>query len=287
MCIKSHLIYFIFFPACIINTTPKAVTTRYIHTPGGSLYYVPIVDKSLLPIVGQVYGTLQQCVEMYRLYAFNAGFDIRKSSQKKAVSGLVKQKYYLCNRAGTPKNMSMDTLENGEKPIRKSNMERTGCRALVRFDWIYGTMNFRLVDFQEKHNHQLLPAEYRHLSKKERQLKYAEQLFIYNASISNIGPTKAHQLYSNMKGCEQNVNGTVDDFRNWKRDLNVYISDSDSQMLVNKMEERKKYIPGFCFEYRVLDSQLHSIFWSDEVAQYNYKEFGDIISFDATYRTNR
>ncbi|XP_071687141.1 protein FAR-RED IMPAIRED RESPONSE 1-like [Rutidosis leptorrhynchoides] len=114
-------------------------------------------------------------------------------------------------------------------------------------------------------------------------MKYAEQLFVYHSSVSNIGPTKAYEVYSNMKGSEKNVHGTVTDFRNWKRDLNVFINASDSRVLVNKMEQRKKYVPGFSFEYKLEKSQQHSIFSADEVAKCNYKEFSDIISFDATY----
>ncbi|XP_024971930.1 uncharacterized protein LOC112510813 [Cynara cardunculus var. scolymus] len=34
-------------------------------------------------------------------------------------------------------------------------------------------------------------------------------------------------------------------------------------------------------------SELHTSFWVDEVARFNYSEFGDVISFDATFRTNR
>ncbi|XP_071688630.1 protein FAR1-RELATED SEQUENCE 5-like [Rutidosis leptorrhynchoides] len=267
--------------------TPIVRTTRKKETPGGSLYYAPIVDESLLPIVGKNYETLEECEKMYRLYAFHACFDIRKSTQKTTKSGLVKQKYYLCNRGGVPMQVNFDTLQSSKKPIRKSNMECTGCRARVKFDWVYGTNTFILSDFQEHHNHELLPQEYRHLSKTERQMKYAEQLFVYHSSVSNIGPTKAYEVYSNMKGSEKNVHGTVTDFRNWRRDLNVFINASGSQMLVNKMEERKKYVPGFSFEYKLEKSQLHSIFWADEVAKCNYKEFSDIISFDATYRMNR
>ncbi|XP_071713032.1 protein FAR1-RELATED SEQUENCE 5-like [Rutidosis leptorrhynchoides] len=266
--------------------TPKVATTRKKETPCGSLYYAPIVDESLLPVVGKNYGTLEECEKMYRLYAFHACFDIRKSTQKTTKSGLVKQKYYLCNRGGVPMQVNFDTLQSSKKPIRKSNMECTGCRARVKFDWVYGTNTFILSDFQEHHNHELLPQEYRHLSKAERQMKYAEQLFVYHSSVSNIGPTKAYEVYSNMKGSEKNVHGTVTDFRNWRRDLNVFINASDSQMLVNKMEERKKYVPGFSFEYKLEKSQLHSIFWADEVAKCDYKEFSDIISFDATYRTD-
>ncbi|XP_071714396.1 protein FAR1-RELATED SEQUENCE 2-like [Rutidosis leptorrhynchoides] len=208
--------------------SPKATATRKNETPGGSLYYAPIVDKLFLPVIGHNYGTLDQCEEMYRLYAYHACFDIRKAGQKTAKSGLVKQKYYLCNKAGTPKEVYFDTLQETKKPIRKSNMECTRCRAKVRFDRVYGTDTFVLADFEEQHNHE-----------------------------------------------------------NWKRDLNVFINATDSQMLVNKMEERKKYVPGFSFEYKLEKSQLHSIFWADEVAKCNYKEFSDVISFDATYRTNR
>ncbi|XP_071715246.1 protein FAR1-RELATED SEQUENCE 5-like [Rutidosis leptorrhynchoides] len=225
--------------------SPKATATRKNETPGGSLYYTPIVDKHFLPVIGHNYGTLDQCEEMYRLYAYHACFDIRKAGQKTAKSGLVKQKYYLCNKAGTPKEVYFDTLQETKKPIRKSNMECTGCRAKVRFNRVYETDTFILADFEEQHNHELLPIEYRHLSKKERKM------------------------------------------RNWKRDLNVFINATNSQMLVNKMEERKKYVPDFSFEYKLEKSQLHSIFWADEVAKCNYNEFSDVISFDATYRTNR
>ncbi|KAL4582906.1 hypothetical protein LXL04_007467 [Taraxacum kok-saghyz] len=32
--------------------------------------------------------------------------------------------------------------------------------------------------------------------------------------------------------------------------------------------------------------QLNAMFWADETAKLNYKEFGDVVSFDATFRTN-
>ncbi|XP_071714631.1 protein FAR1-RELATED SEQUENCE 4-like [Rutidosis leptorrhynchoides] len=142
--------------------TPTTTTTRKNETPGGSSYYAPIVDKSFLPVIGNNYETLDQREEMYRLYAYNACFDIRKAGQKTAKSG-----------------------------------------AKVRFEWVYGTNSFFLVDFEEQHNHELLLIEYRHLSKKKRQMRYAEQLFIYHSTVSNIGPTKEYEVYSNMKGSEK------------------------------------------------------------------------------------
>nr|GEV65233.1 protein FAR1-related sequence 5-like [Tanacetum cinerariifolium] len=39
--------------------------------------------------------------------------------------------------------------------------------------------------------------------------------------------------------------------------------------------------------YRVENSELVAMFWADEVAKCNYKEFGDMVSFDATFNNNK
>ncbi|GJT81009.1 C2 calcium-dependent membrane-targeting protein [Tanacetum coccineum] len=89
-----------------------------------------------------------------------------------------------------------------------------------------------------------------------------------------------------MKGGEQYVHGMSDDFKNHIRDVNAFIGESDAQMLITKMENRKKFVPNFTFQYKVENSELVAMFWADEVDKCNYKEFGDIISFDATFQSH-
>ncbi|GJR64871.1 zinc finger, SWIM-type containing protein [Tanacetum coccineum] len=96
-----------------------------------------------------------------------------------------------------------------------------------------------------------------------------------------------YSVYAEKGGGTQYVHGTSDDFKNHIRDVNAFIGESDAQMLINKMENRKKFVPNFTFHYLVENSELVAMFWADEVAKCNYKEFGDIISFDATFRTNK
>ncbi|GJW53918.1 FAR1-related sequence 5-like protein [Tanacetum coccineum] len=105
----------------------------------------------------------------------------------------------------------------------------------------------------------------------------AEKMFVVKAATNKIGATRAHNLLSSMKGGYEYVHGTTDDFKNHQRDVNVFIGESDAQMLINKMENRKTYVPNFTFQYRVENSELVSMFWADEVAKCNYKEFGDSI----------
>ncbi|GKA16756.1 FAR1-related sequence 5-like protein [Tanacetum coccineum] len=114
----------------------------------------------------------------------------------------------------------------------------------------------------------------------------AEKMFVVKVATNKIGATHAHNLLSSMKGGYEYVHATTDDFKNHQRDVNVFIGKSDAQMLINKMENRKMYVPNFTFQYKVENSKLVAMFWTDEVAKCNYKEFGDIVSFDATFNNN-
>lgn len=227
---------------------------------------------------------------MYSKYAYEGGFGVRKSTQKRKRDMSITMKYLLCFKAGTPEDINVDTTnedEESDKTIRNVNLQITGCRAFVIFELVNGTNLFRVKNFEEKHNHMLLPDEYKHLSRKERQLAYSEQLYVHKASTSGMGATKAHNLLTSIRGSSTLVHGTTVDFKNFRRDINCFIGDSDSQMLINKMESRRKCVPDFTFKFKVVNSELVGLFWSDEVAKCNIKEFGDIVSFDATFQTNK
>ncbi|GJR53535.1 protein FAR1-related sequence 5 [Tanacetum coccineum] len=136
-------------------------------------------------------------------------------------------------------------------------------------------------------NGDLEREEYKHLSKTERQLTYMEQAFIVKATSVNIGATRAHHLLTGIKGSYLLVHGTTVDFKNFFRSVNCYIGDSDAQMLIHKMENRKKHVSDFLFDYLVENAELTTIFWADEVSKYKYREFSDVVSFDATFKTNK
>ncbi|GKD17911.1 FAR1-related sequence 5-like protein [Tanacetum coccineum] len=61
------------------------------------------------------------------------------------------------------------------------------------------------------------------------------------------------------------------------------VADPDSVM----EEVTSKITCDSALEYKVENSELIAMFWADEVAKCNYKEFGDTISFDATFNSNK
>ncbi|XP_035830896.1 protein FAR-RED ELONGATED HYPOCOTYL 3-like [Helianthus annuus] len=59
-------------------------------------------------------------------------------------------------------------------------------------------------------------------------------------------------------------------------------------MVINRMTDKKQYLADYLFEYSVDDDKrLTGLFWADGLCKLNFMEFGDVISFDATFKTNR
>lgn len=116
-----------------------------------------------------------------------------------------------------------------------------------------------------------------------------QKKFIFDNSRLNIGAMMSYRMSKEHCGGYANVRGTKTDYKNFYRDLKVYISDHDGCMfkdsLLKKVENSKG---GYFFDYCV-DSERHltRAFWADPICRKNYSIFGDVISFDATYGTNK
>ncbi|XP_047948774.1 protein FAR1-RELATED SEQUENCE 5-like [Salvia hispanica] len=80
---------------------------------------------------------------------------------------------------------------------------------------------------------------------------------------------------------------TVAELRNYVQGLKTYVEGSDAQMLLDEMARKKKACPDFTYHYQVGSSiELKSLFWCD-ASKRNYQLYGDVVSFDSTYNTNR
>nr|GMD50438.1 protein FAR1-RELATED SEQUENCE 5-like [Ipomoea batatas] len=121
-----------------------------------------------------------------------------------------------------------------------------------------------------------------------RSLDVGDQEFISACAKANIGTSKEFELYAELTGGFDKVGATCVDFRNCKRDVNAYLHEADAQAVVDKYRKKQLLFPTYTFEYETDDEQqLRGLFWADPIAKENYQRFGDMVSFDATYSTNR
>jgi zinc finger SWIM domain-containing protein 3 len=78
------------------------------------------------------------------------------------------------------------------------------------------------------------------------------------------------------------------DVQNYYRGLREKIKDGDAQMFVAQMERKKEANPAFFYDFVVDEhGKIVSIFWANATSRKNYSHFGDLVSFDATYSTNK
>ncbi|GJZ08380.1 FAR1-related sequence 5-like protein [Tanacetum coccineum] len=267
-------------------------------SPNGTPYWVPDVPEDEKPKKGRFFDNFNDAFEMYQVYSQKARFNIRKAGFKRK-NGQITHSYVECNRAGKPRrSKEVNTLNEvdvedveipgNKKRKRRTNSQAISCPAKLCLKRIIGTETYMVLDFVENHNHPLMNLNNMDLSKARRQLHFDDYIFIHRASLSNLGPTRAHRLKVALVGGYDKVRGTSTDYCNFKRCVNSFIGDRDAQMLVDKMFKRKKHVPDFSFEYHTLPSkELVRLFWADETMKCNYNAFGDVVSFDATFHTNK
>ncbi|GJZ74354.1 FAR1-related sequence 5-like protein [Tanacetum coccineum] len=129
--------------------TPRPSLYLHNETPGGTTYWEPNVDEPYLPLEGKHFDTIEECVE-----------------------------------EGVPEEININTLDpqNSNKQIRKTDIIITGCMARIKVDLDHVLGKYEITKFVAKHNHQLLPKEYKHLTKKQRKMPQAEKMFVVRAS---------------------------------------------------------------------------------------------------------
>ncbi|XP_019176733.1 PREDICTED: protein FAR1-RELATED SEQUENCE 5-like [Ipomoea nil] len=242
-------------------------------SPGMTQYWTPHCEDEIKPAVDMIFKTLDAGIEFYKHYASKVGFDTRSSSVVTARDETKIQKQIVCNREGFKNTgaqhfhsqSSADAGEGPSRPKRRRVSNRTGCRARIMFKYI-GAAGYQVTTFIEKHNHSMSSVLARQFLKGNRNISSVHQKFILDCAKANIGASKSHGLYSQIVRNYSEVGATVVDFKNVRRDLRAYILGDDAQILLMKMSR---------------------LFWADPMSKKNFAAFGDVVSFDATYSTNR
>ncbi|XP_074297244.1 protein FAR1-RELATED SEQUENCE 5-like [Silene latifolia] len=157
-------------------------------------------------------------------------------------------------------------LDSGEeqetlKPfdIRNTKLTRIGCTAMIEFRY-----------------------------NRDGHLHLYHKKTIIDHSRVNQGPTTAFRNVKEYVDGYENVGAQLVDFKNFGRDIKCFIGDRDAQLFVNHFEDKRDTSEGFYFAYEVDSGKcLVRAFWCDAESRRNYALFGDYITYDPTYSTNK
>ncbi|XP_074291020.1 protein FAR1-RELATED SEQUENCE 5-like [Silene latifolia] len=271
------------------------------HTPNGSERWICVVENKFRPTIGIVFSSLEAGIEFYGVYARACGFTPRKYTAKKLRGGIIYQKFIVSNRQGYRGNkqklrsIPVDEHNNGDNSStvetvkRRVKITRIGCRAYVRFALLNGLEGPTMIDdFSEFHNHHLTSVSNRDLEKISRCLDMFHKQLILDNSKLNIGAVKTFRQVKELVHGYENIGATLVDFKNFQRDIKCYIGKRDADLFLDHLEKLKATQPQFYFAYDVDASNcLTKVIWTDSSLIRNYSFFGDAVSFDPTYGTNK
>ncbi|XP_054791573.1 protein FAR1-RELATED SEQUENCE 5-like [Prosopis cineraria] len=241
------------------------------------------MDTSMTPIVGLEFDDLEEAWQYWIDYGGRIGFSVRKqnSNKSKKDDSIIYCKY-VCSKEGVKK---ADKRDFKTKKPRKET--RTGCEVKMIIKKV--NERFRVSELFLDHNHPLEPPETIHLLASQRRLPKAQGYALEFAEDTGIKQKASFNLMSKYARGRANLGYTKEEVKSYlrsrrQRDM-IY---GEAGFLLRYFQQQLTENPSFFHAYQMdSEEQITNVFWADARMLIDYDCFGDVISFDTTYSTNR
>ncbi|XP_019193967.1 PREDICTED: protein FAR1-RELATED SEQUENCE 4 isoform X2 [Ipomoea nil] len=231
-------------------------------------------SSNLEPRDDMEFDSHEAAYEFYKEYAKSVGFGTAKlSSRRSRASKEFIDAKFSCIRYGN-KQQSDDAINPRPSP-------KIGCKASMH---VKRRQNGKwyIHSFVKEHNHDLLPAQV-HLFRSHRN---GDPL----KNDPKIRRKKALAAVSNHYGgtyqfssCLENVFRSQHD-----RGRNLALEEGDAQMLLELFVHMQEENPEFFYAIDLNEEhRLRNVFWVDAKGMKDYANFGDVVSLDISYFSNK
>ncbi|XP_045791255.1 protein FAR1-RELATED SEQUENCE 6-like [Trifolium pratense] len=238
-----------------------------------------IVHEGEKPHVGMIFSSIDELTEYYKRYGQSMGFGVTKRSSKNGDDG---KKYFTlaCSRGTKYVSKSKNLLK--PNPITKTQCKArlNGCIGLD------GTVTISRIVLE--HNHDVSPTKARYFrsSKKlephlKKRLKLNDQAGI-NVSRNFRSLVIEAGGYDNLTFGEKDCRNYIDKVRRLR------LGTGDADAIQNYFVRMQKKNSQFYYVVDIDDnSRLRNVFWVDARCRVAYEYFGEVVTFDTTYLTNK
>ncbi|XP_058734030.1 protein FAR1-RELATED SEQUENCE 5-like [Vicia villosa] len=249
-----------------------------------------------------VFHELSSIKDFYAKYAHEKGFSVRRNlhsfyDSRNKKTDIVQYIRYVCNKHGFKHGSRADPKNktNSDTPVlieyhkeKELPEERTGCPASISLKYDSNVKGYHIYKWNVTHNHPLHKPEHSHYLRSAREISEPQkQLAIIN-SKSGMSVRSSFQVMRQIAGGSKNLGYCFQDLKNFLttvRQKEMVIG--DATIIQEYLRNEALRNPSFYYDIQVdSEENIASIFWSDAIMQQDYELFGDLISFDTTYRTN-
>jgi len=204
---------------------------------------------------------------------------------------------YVCNKQGFKKE---SLLNPNNRPTSDSSVviefvkvkekpeERVGCKAgiFLKLDEVLNV--YKIYRWDVAHCHPLHKPEHLCYLRSFREVNEVQgQLALIN-SKAGMSMRTSYEVMGQGVGGTENLPFRFSDLKNYLmtiRQKEMVVGEATVIQEFFRNEALSK--PSFYYDIQVDAAEdIANIFWADGIMQLDYSLFGDVISFDTTYRTN-
>ncbi|XP_028056450.1 protein FAR1-RELATED SEQUENCE 5-like [Camellia sinensis] len=240
-------------------------------------------DCDWKPRVRMTFDIEQEAYDFYNAYGGRLCFSIRRSYVNKSKEGQITSRQFVCNKEGF-------RVVDKRDPLTKNPRQevRTGCQARLVIKWDRNIEKNFVGDFVEQHNLIFVPAECAHMLPSQRKISASQATEIDLAEKSGIYLNAAFELMGSEVGGRELPGFTKLDQKNYlrtKRQNSLVYGEASS--ILQYFRDKSLENPSFFYLVQ-LDNEEHftNIFWADAQMIMDYGQFGDVVTFDTTYKLN-
>lgn len=238
-----------------------------------------------MEFVGKEFATEDEADHFYHEYAKFVGFGVRRNTKRYDKQGMLTGRQWVCSKQGFRPQKYL-RLANRSREARP--LTRTGCRAEFQISLNERKTAWVCTFFYGKHNHNLTPIGQVHFIRSHRNIKGPDLIAASALHKVGVKPSQIHEYMVERSGGYKNVGFMRKDVQNGLDSMRRQdLKENDAETCLSYLEGKKSADPSFFYEYTIdQEHRLGDLFWCDGGARADYAVFGDVLAFDATYRTN-
>ncbi|XP_068466498.1 protein FAR-RED IMPAIRED RESPONSE 1-like [Phaseolus vulgaris] len=237
-----------------------------------------ILDSSV-PAVGMSFDSAEDVRTFYREYGIKMGFGTRIQSSKKGKDNEIRYFMLVCSREGKyvfPLPSELMTLPT----------QTNECQA--RISVAKKDSKWYIMSVIYEHSHDLSPTKSR-LFCGNRKISLSAKRTLDLNDDARVRVNKSFRSLVGAAGGYENLSFVECDVRNFlSQHRRALGKDGDGQTLLSHFSRMRELNRDFFFEIDIDDeNHIRNVLWADARSRTACEHFGDIVSFDTTYLTNK
>ncbi|XP_074336367.1 protein FAR1-RELATED SEQUENCE 5-like [Apium graveolens] len=232
-----------------------------------------------------VYVEDDDFVDRNEAYALRNGFAIKIQASHRNKDNEIYGRLYVCRLYG-----KSVVAESSQNKRRKEVLPKSECKVRMYVNYQKKKRHWEVTSLELVHNHGLVSPSKMNLVQRERHVNTATRSLIKTLYGSGVRNCQVMNVIGNIHGGNDKVGFNVQHVRNVLRDerkKRFEISDAPAGLdllhTLNEESGSKYFVRTEVDE----ENRLKCLVWIDPRCIMAYQNFGDVMAFHTTYRTNR